>query len=472
MTARPSHHHEGVFRFRPSRPELRALVQLAVPIATVQVGLTFMGVVDTVVVGRLSAEALAAVAVGNMYFFTMAIFGMGVLMALDPIVSQAVGARDEPAIARAVQRGLLLALGLTVFLSLLFLPVETVLRALRQPAEVVPVAAQFARIMIPGVFPFFAFIVLRQSLQAMTILRPIVLAIVLANITNLVLNIVLVFGHLGVPALGVAGSAWATSISRGLLFVFVLAFAGPTLRPHLRPLRAETFDRVANLRMLRLGLPIGLHYALEYGAFAAVMVLMGRLGTTEVASHQVAINLASLTFMVPFGIAQAGAVLVGQSVGRGEADAARRAAGAALLCGTAFMAATGIVFLIVPGLLAAVYTRDAAVLALSIILIRIAGVFQIFDGLQVVGAGILRGAGDTRVPMLAGLTGFWLVGMPVSLWLGLGLGTGATGLWWGFVAGLGAVALFLNGRVYQRLGSNLERVAIETDGAVLLADRM
>ncbi len=450
---------------------MRALVRLAVPIAAVQVGIMFMGVVDTVVVGRLSAEALAAVAVGNMYFYGAAIFGMGLLLALDPIISQAVGAHDPDAIARAMQRGMLVALCLSVLVSLCFLPGEGILRFLRQPAEIVPTAAQFTRIMIPGTFPLFAFIVLRQSLQSMTIVRPIVIAIVIANLTNLFLNWVLVFGHLGMPALGVAGSAWATTISRVVLLVVVLTAAWPTLRPYLLPIRRESYDLAAALRMLYLGAPIGFHHMLEYGAFAAVMVIMGTLGTVQVASHQVAINLASLTFMVPFGVSQAGGVLVGQAVGRGDADAARRAAGSAVLCGAGFMAATGIVFLILPDLLASIYTRDPNVLALSIVLLRLAGVFQIFDGLQVVGTGILRGVGDTRVPMIVGLVGFWLVGMPVSLWLGFGVDGGAVGLWWGLVAGLAAVALFLMGRVYHRLGGSLERVVIESEAVVLLADR-
>jgi MATE family multidrug resistance protein len=470
-TARPLHHHHGVLRFRPSNAELRALLRLAVPIVAVQVGLMMMGVVDTIVVGRLSAAALAGVAVGNMYFHSVAIFGMGVLLALDPIVAQAVGARDPVAIGRAVQRGLLVALVLAVIVSLGFLPAEPVLHALHQPPEVVPLAAQFTRIMIPGALPFFAFIVLRQSLQSMTVVRPIVIAIVIANLTNLLLNWMLVFGNLGAPALGVAGSAWATTISRGLLFAIVLAATWPTMRSYLLPIQRASFDPAALLRMCYLGVPIGFHHLMEYGLFAAVMVIMGTLGTIQVASHQVALNLASLTFMVPFGVSQAGGVLVGHAVGRGDADAARRAAGAALFCGTAFMAAMGVVFLIMPERLASIYTRDVGVLALSIILLRLAGVFQIFDGLQVVSTGILRGAGDTRVPAIAGLVGYWLVGMPISLAFGFAFNGGAVGLWWGLVAGLAAVAIFLMARVYHRFTGALERVPIESEPIVLIADR-
>jgi MATE family multidrug resistance protein len=190
------------------------------------------------------------------------------------------------------------------------------------------------------------------------------------------------------------------------------------------------------------------------------MVLMGMLGTVELASHQIAINLASLTFMVPMGVAQAGGVLVGQAVGRDDANAARRSAGAAILCGVSFMSFTALLFLFSPGLVAALYTTDVAVLALSVSLIRMAGVFQIFDGLQVVATGILRGIGDTRVPMLAGLLGFWIIGLPISIWLGLSRRS-AIGLWWGLVAGLAATAVFLIARVGHRLAGKVRRVDVE-----------
>jgi multidrug resistance protein, MATE family len=453
-------------RFKPDRVATRALLQLALPIVVVQAGIMLMGVVDTIIVGHLSAEALGAVALGNMYFFSMSIFGMGVLMALDPIISQAVGAQDEPAIGHAMQRAFVISILLAALVSGFMLLAPPILRFLQQPDEIIPNAALFCRIMIPGVLPMLAFTVLRQSLQSMTVVAPIVIGIVLANLLNAALNWVLVFGNLGAPAMGVAGSAWATSISRIALFLVVLVAAWPRLRAYLGSLRAEAFELGPMLRMLRLGTPIGFHYMLEYGAFAAIMVLMGRLGTIEVASHSIAINLASLTFMVPFGISQAASVLVGQAVGRGQPPTARRAAGAAIAAGLTFMAGSGLAMLAVPRVFASIYTSDPAVLALGAVLIRIAGVFQVFDGLQVVCAGILRGVGDTRVPMVLGLVGFWAVGIPISAYLGLATAAGAVGLWWGIVAGLAAVALLLLARAYLRLSGNLDRVVIEDVPAV------
>lgn len=420
-----------------------------------------MGVVDTIMVGHLSAGALAAVALGNLYFFGAAVFGMGVLMALDPIVAQAVGARDEPAIARAVQRGVLLSMLLTVPASVLLLTARAVLTFFSQPADVVPDAAGYALRVIPGVLPFFLFTVFRQALQAMGRMLPIVVTIVGANLTNAGLNWVLIFGHLGAPEMGVLGAAWATTVSRWLMALCILAFSWRALQQYLLPFRPEVLEAPPLGRMLALGAPIGAQYQLEFGAFGAIGLLMGWLGTIEVAAHQVALNLASLTFMVPAGVSTAGAVLVGHAVGRADAPGARRSARAVLIYGVGFMSLTALLFLGVPRALAAIYTDDARVLALAAALISIAGVFQVFDGLQVVAAGVLRGLGDTRAPMVLGLIGFWLVGIPLSLLLAFHTRLGAAGLWWGLVIGLATVALTLLARVRVRFRRDLARLVID-----------
>ncbi len=417
-----------------------------------------MGVVDSIMVGRLSAEGLGAVALGNVYFFAAGVFGMGLLMALDPLVAQAVGAEDEPAIARAVQRGLLIAVALSLPCSFLLLFAEPVLRAVGQPDVLARGASVYAWCLIPGILPFYGFIVLRQTLQARELMRPIVLTIVGANLVNVFLNWILIYGRLGAPALGVAGSAWATTISRWLMLLALLALAWHEVRPHLMPVRREVFEWPPLARMLSLGAPIGLQYMMEYGVFGTVALLMGWLGTIPIAAHQIAINLASLTFMVPLGIASAAAVLVGHAVGRADLPGARRAARAALVCGVAFMATTALAMLVMPVPLARIYSRDAPVVALAAALLPIAGTFQIFDGLQVVSLGILRGLADTRAPFLIALLGFWLLGFPVSYALGFHRGLGAIGLWWGLVVGLAAVALLLLGRVRARLRREVRRV--------------
>jgi MATE family multidrug resistance protein len=309
--------------------------------------------------------------------------------------------------------------------------------------------------------PFYGFVVLRQSLQAMGRLRPIVITTVVVNLFNLIADWALVFGAGPIPQLGPVGSAWATTAARTLLFVILLFAARPVLAPVL-----GRFDR-AVLRLqplwktVRLGTPIGFQVQLEMVAFAVIALLMGGLGVVQMAAHQVTINLASLTFMVPLGVASASAVLVGRAIGAGDDAGARRAASAGLLIGAGFMSLMAALFIGAPRLLATAYTSVEEVVVLAILLIPIAGCFQIFDGLQVVSAGVLRGAGDTRAPLFVNIAGFWCVGLPTSLVLAFKLDFGPQGLWWGLVAGLAAVAGFLLSRVAWKLRGPIARVLVE-----------
>ncbi|MGI9626984.1 MAG: MATE family efflux transporter [Longimicrobiales bacterium] len=445
-------------RFYPAGPEFKELTALALPVVAVQVGLVFQGVVDTLMVGRVSPADLAAVALGNLYFFAVSVFGMGVLFALDPLISQAFGAKDEEAIELGMQRGLVLALGLTALASVLLALAGPVLTVLGQPAEVVPIASRYAWALIPGMLPFYGFIVFRQALQAVGRVAPIVVTIVLANVFNGFANWLLIFGNWGAPPLGAVGSGWATSASRWFMLLGILALGRKTLLPYLARFRHEVFERAPLRAILRLGAPIGLHFVLEFGAFGAIGIVMGWLGTVPMAGHQIAINLASLTFMVPVGISQAASVLVGQAVGANQADRARRFAGASVCLGCLVMTASAALFLWAPEFLSELYTGDAQVLAVAAVLIPVAGVFQIADGLQVVCSGILRGVGDTVRPLLLNVLGFWLIGMPISLLLGFRTDAGPVGLWWGLAAGLGAVAIMLLARVWSRFRRPLLRL--------------
>lgn len=449
----------------PPRPsfaqDLRDVARLAFPIVGVQVGLMAMGVVDTMIVGHVSAAALAGVAIGNLYFFMVMVFGMGLLFALDPLVAQGLGAGDRQQVTLAIQRSLLIAAGMSVVAAVLYIPAGPVLGWLDQPKEVVPIAARFVHASIPGALPLLAFVALRQSLQAMKRTRPIVATIVGANVLNAALCAALVYGLGGFPAMGAVGAAWSSTVSRWILALALLALAWRDLEPHLVPWRREAFERGSIARMLGLGLPIAITVSLESGVFAVVALVMGRLGTAAVAGHQIAIRLASFTFMVPLGVGNAAAVLVGHAVGRGDLAGARRAAWASLTLGVGFMALSALVFITAPGLLSRLFTGAPDVLAVAIALLPIAGVFQVFDGIQVVAVGVLRGAGETRGPMIVNILGFWLLGFPVSLFLGFRVGLGPRGLWWGFVAGLAAVAILLVLRMRVRLRSPLERVRVD-----------
>ncbi|MDX1494922.1 MAG: MATE family efflux transporter [Longimicrobiales bacterium] len=449
--------------YRPSRDDLRRLLHLAAPVTVVQLGLMSMGAVDTIMVGRVSATDLAAVAIGNLYFFGMAVFGMGILYALDAVISQAVGADDVEGVARGVQRGLLLAVGLSLAAMTLLLPAGPLLDLARQPVDVVPVADAYAEGLILGVFPFYAFVVFRQSLQAMARVRPIVVTVLVGTCVNVFLNWILIFGNLGVPPLGAVGSAWGTSVSRWFMTAMLCVLAWDRIRPALFPFRPESLRLAPLVRFLKVGAPIGAQQWLEFGVFGAAGLLMGLLGTVAVASHQVALQLAALTFMVPVGVAQATSVVVGQEVGREDAPAARRAVGAGLLTATAFMSFTAAMFLLLPGPLARLFSSDAQVVMAAAALLPIAGVFQIFDGLQVAAAGALRGVGDTRVPMLLNLVGFWMIGLPACVGLAFGLGMGPQGIWWGLALGIGVVGILLMLRIRRRFGRALRRLVMDEE---------
>jgi MATE family multidrug resistance protein len=245
------------------------------------------------------------------------------------------------------------------------------------------------------------------------------------------------------------------------MIVVLLAVAWRQLHHHIRPLRADTFALAPLGRMLALGAPIGAQFQLEYGIFAVVGLLMGTLGTAQLAGHQVALNIASFTFMVPMGIAAAAAVLVGHAVGRDDPIEARRAAVASLVSGVGFMIGAALVLLAGPGLIAGIYTTDGAVTAVALVLIPLAGFFQVFDGMQVVCGGILRGLGDTHSPLIANIVGFWVIGLPLGLWLGMRNGQGPAGLWWGLVVGLAVVGVGLLVRVRVRMQRTMRRVQID-----------
>ena len=423
-------------------------------------GLVSQGLVDTAMVGRVTATELGAVTLGNIYFFVVSVFGMGLLFALDPIVSQAFGADDHDEIEAAIQRGLVLSIGLTAVTSVLLGLAGPVFTVLRQPEAVIPIASAYARTLIPGMLPFYAFIVFRQVLQAVGRVAPIVWTIVLANVLNAAANWVLVFGNLGAPAMGAVGSGWATAISRWFMCICMLGLGARLLSPYVKRVRRDLLATVPLWRIMRLGSPIGLQLWLEFGAFGAIGVGMGWLGTEAIAGHQIALNLAAFAFMIPLGISQAAAVLVGRAVGRGDPERARRSAGGAILVCCVVMLVTAGIFLTLPQVLADQFTTEAGVAAVAAALIPVAGMFQLFDGLQVVCTGVLRGVADTLRPMVYNLLGFWLFGMPVSLWLGFGLGMGPVGLWWGLAAGLGATAVMVMVRLWVRLRGSLARYAL------------
>jgi MATE family multidrug resistance protein len=446
---------------RDWRSDLRDMMQVAAPIVVVNLGIQAMGVVDTLMVGRLGGAAIAAVALGNFYFFNISVFGIGVLFAIDPLVAQAVGAGDAVGVAHGVQRGFALALLIAIVVMLALMPGEWLLGVLDQPPEVIAQTAVYARRRAIGAVPFFAFCVMRQTLQALGPVRPIIVAVLIANVVNTLANWLLVFGNAGAPALGVQGSGIATAVSMWVMALALFWMSWPLLAPTVRPWRRASLMWTPLLRMLRIGVPIGTQWFFESFAFGLTALFMGWMGTASLAGHEIALNMAAFTFMVPLGISGAAAAVIGRAIGRGDLTAARRDAGAAIACGVGVMCVSAVVFLTAPEWLAGLYTTETATLSVAISLIPLAGWFQVFDGLQAVTSGVLRGTGDTRIPAILHMVAFWGVGIPLGWYLGFHTSLRERGLWIGLVAGLAAAGVLQSARVVQRLRGEIHRVVVD-----------
>jgi MATE family multidrug resistance protein len=439
------------------RQELSATVRLAAPVVLVQLGIMLMGVIDTMMLGHVSAEALAAGALGHISTVFLFIFGTGLLSALDPLVAQAHGADDPETVSAHLQRGAVLGLAMAIPMGLILWDVSPVLRLLGQPEAIVTKAATFTRGIIWGLPAYFVFVAFRQTLQAMSVVRATAVAIVAGNLMNVLGNWLLIFGHFGFPALGVAGSAYSTSLSRWAMFVWLLWAARDSIAPYWRGLTREALDLRKHLSLLRIGVPIGIHQSGEILFFTTLALLVGRMGVVPLAGHQISINLASLSFMVPLGIGGAAATRVGNAIGRRDMPGARRAAAVCLALGAGTMLVFAILFALLPEALGRLYTGDRDVIAMVALLLPIAAAFQVFDGIQTVGAGVLRGAADTTFPAVLAVVGFWVIGLPAGWYLAYPAGMGAAGLWWGMTVGLAAVSLLLVARVAQRFKKEIGR---------------
>jgi MATE family multidrug resistance protein len=421
------------------------MVGLATPVVLAELGWVAMGVVDTVMVGRVSAEAIGAVGVGSILFFALGIFGTGLLLGLDTLVPQAYGAGDVEDCHHSLFQAVYLCLGLAPLLMILMSVAAPLLRNWGLNPAVLELTIPYIEAVIWSVAPLLLFTAFRHYLQGMSLVRPIMFVLVSANLVNVFANWVLIFGHLGVPALGAEGAGWATCVSRLYMCLGLLTYI--LYREYRHDLglsrRSLTLDMERIRHLVQLGFPAAIQRALEIGVFAAATTLVGRLDAVSLASHQIAMNIATVTFMVPLGISSAGAVRVGQALGRCDVQAARRSGWTALFLAAAFMSVAGLVLFLIPRIILRGFTTDPEVVATGVILLFIAAIFQLFDGVQVVATGILRGAGDTRTPVAANLVGHWLLGLPIGYALCFELGWRAPGLWVGLSVGLVAVGVLL-----------------------------
>jgi MATE family, multidrug efflux pump len=425
--------------------ELRPLLRLAIPVVLAEVGWMCMGLIDTVMVGRLGPAAIAATGMGSGVFTAIMIFGAGLMLGVDALVSRAAGAGRYDDCLRWLHQGVILALLVSPVVMLVTWIAFITIDAWGLNPQIGVLAKPYLEVIALSAPPLLLYAAFRRYLQGIHVVRPVMYALISANLVNAGANAILIYGRLGFPALGVTGSAWSTCIAR----VYMAAFLYLAIRREHRR-RAAAHPRVPfaiDLERLRtlvtLAVPAASQITLEVGVFVLATALAARLDEVSSASHQIALNIVSFVFMVPLGLASAGAVRVGHAVGGRDAARARRAGWTALGVGAAIMIVLGVILFAFPRSMLNVFTTDARVLALGSRLLAIAAAFQLFDGTQAVTTGVLRGIGDTRTPMLVNVIGHWVLGLPVGYALCFRFAWGVAGLWIGLSIGLTFCAVAL-----------------------------
>lgn len=425
--------------------ELRAMVSLAVPVVLSELGWMAMGFVDTMMVGRLGPAAIGAVALGNAICYTPSIFGIGLMLGLDTLVSQAYGREDHDECHRWLAQGVYLACLASAPIMVGIWLASFGLAHFGITAVVAGPASTYLRLLNWGTLPLLLYGSARRYLQGVGQVRVIAVTYVFANLVNWFGNWVLIYGKLGFPALGVNGSAISTVLARVTMGVALMGFAWRYEHGRGHPLFQHwAAPQMARLkRLLQLGAPAAGQVLIEVGAWNLATFSAGYLTPVALATHQIVLNYASLTYMVPLGVSAAAAVSVGHALGAGDAPRARRAGWLALGLGTSFMLLAAVVFLLVPRPLIELFSSDPQVLAVGPGLLGIVAAFEVFDGIQTVSTGALRGLGETQAPMWANLIAYFVLGLPLGFFLCFGLRWGIYGLWIGLTVALVFVALAL-----------------------------
>ena len=438
--------------------EIKPIVFLGLPLISAQLAQTAINVTNTLVLGRLGADELAASVLGWQLFFVVWIFGTGFGFAVMPFVASAASSKDERGVSRFAQMGLWLSL---VYSAIVFLPLwfsEYIFLALKQEANIAKLAGEYTRILQLSMFPQLAIIVLRSWLGGLQRPNIVVFALIGGAIINLFFNLVFVFGYFGFPPLGIQGAAFATLIAMLCVVIFLYLFCTkyPSLKQHKLAHGILRIDATALKDVFRLGWPIGITVVAEVGMFTATSIMMGWLGAFELAAHGIAVQLIGLSFMIPLGLSAAATIRVGWAYGIQDRASATRAIWTAVIIGLGFAFLSAFAFIQYPEFIVGLYldtsqADSSKVLTYGVSFLAVAAAFQIVDSLQALANGSLRGVKDTRVPMLLALISYWFIGIPIAYSLTFTFNMGGIGIWWGLAAGLASAALLLSLRLYRQV---------------------
>ena len=434
---------------------------LAYPVVLSQLGHIMVSVFDSLMVGQIGTLPLAAASLGNSIFMITLVFGLGVSYSITPLIAAADGRRNYTRISLLLLNGLVsnVMLGVLLFIAGYFL--SPYITFLNQPEEVVRLAVPYINILFLSMVPLMVFQAFRQFAEGLSLTKQAMYITLVANSLNIVLNYILIYGKLGFEPMGLVGAGWATFISRVVMALMMAGYVLFAKRFEIfrRFLRLRHFSFLHVYRIFKLGLPISGQMIFEMGAFSFSAIMIGWLGAKQLAAHQIAINVASVTYMMASGIAAAATIRVGNQKGMGNYRAMRVAGLSSFAMGALFMLASGLLMVLGNKLIPMLYIDDVEVIQLASTLLIIAALFQISDGVQVVGLGALRGLEDVRIPSLISLLAYWVIGLPVGYLLCFKLGFGVNGVWTGLLVGLSVAALLLFIR-FKALSNRYRKIAL------------
>jgi MATE family multidrug resistance protein len=421
---------------------------LAYPVVIGQLGFIMMGVVDSIMVGEIGAAPLAGASLGNSLFFLIFIIGLGVAMAVTPLVAILVGAERFSECGIYFRQSFVVNMSLGFLLMIIIVICSDLFELLNQPKEVAVQASSYTKIIALSILPAMVFHTYKQFIEGFSIMKPAMIIAITANIINAFANWIFIYGNLGMPALGLDGAGWATFSSRVYMALMIGLYVTrkESFKKYDVRLQFRNINKHVIRKILSIGLPSGFQYFFEVGAFTFAVMMIGWLGTNQLAAHQIAINLASISFMAVLGISAAGAIRVGNAVGKKDIHEVRRAGFTAIAMGALVMFTAGVIFITLRNFLPTLYINNDEVIKIASSLLIIAALFQVSDGVQGVGIGVLRGLTDVKIPTLITFTAYWVIALPIAYLLGFTYKYGVEGVWIGLLIGLTASAAMLAAR--------------------------
>ncbi|MFT7055008.1 MAG: MATE family multidrug resistance protein [Candidatus Endobugula sp.] len=432
----------------------KKIINLAFPVVLSQIGHVMVGIVDSIMVGQIGSEALAASSFANSIVMVLMMFGIGVSYGITPLVAQADGEGDTTKISRLLRHGILLCGATGLGLMLLGYLLSFAFDGFGQPEEVISMGTPYYYVILASLIPLMIFQNFRQFLEGLSITKPTMYISIGANLINILLNYLLIYGKFGFPELGLIGAGWGTLISRLFMAIGLLIYIGKGKRTEIfkEGLRIFSISAAYFKPMLKIGVPSGAQFVFEVGAFSVAALMMGQLGVVPLAAHQIAISLVSLSYMMATGIAAASTVRIGNQIGKRDAFNLKRAGNMSFIISLIFMAFCSVIFIAGNQFFPTLYVDDPELIQIAGSLIIVASFFQLSDGVQVVGLGALRGMSDVKIPTIITLISYWVLGIPASYLFGFVLEMGPEGIWYGLLVGLSAsaIALFVRFKILAK----------------------